>query len=77
MLLPSADGTVSAAGITKKPSNANDIHEDAAEWQYLQQDRDEQAAVEKASSDAHNLNECLWCSDTTSAALWQHLYRRG
>ena len=76
MLLASKDGMTAAAGITAQSHDANSIHEDSAEYQYLKQERDEQATVEKASADAQNMEDCLWCSDTTSAALEQSLRAR-
>ena len=71
MLLASADGMRAADGITAQSGNANSIHEDSADYQYLRQERDEQAEVERASAEVGNMEECLWCSDTTSAALEQ------
>ena len=71
MLLASTDGMRAEEGVSAQSDNSNAVHHDCAEWQYLEQDRHEQASLEKASADAHNMEECLWCSDTTSAALEQ------
>ena len=76
MLLATKDGMTAASGIETESFTSNDIHEDSAEWQHLQEDRQEQANVEKASADANNMDEYLWCSDTTTATLSSSLRAR-
>ena len=69
MLVPSANGVVSSAGVSTDSTAAAQYHPDEAEATYLQYDRDEREAVEKSSAHAKNTAEMIWLSDTQSTKL--------
>ena len=70
MLIPSEQGLRGKPGVHSLGSTV-DMHDvvDTAEYQFLQQEREEQSHVEQSAAQAKTADDLVWLSDTVSSTM--------